>query len=222
LPPVKEFALDITAATTIDQGTAGDEIAPAPPAFTSTRPTIDVVTDKAGHLRSTVSLLGEDVEKTHQESYTLEWRMGTQRRGAASSQEILDELADTGFGWRDIARMVRVTVPAVQKWRRGEGTSGANRLLLASILAACDLIVKHYEVREIASWFEMPIIREVPLTPIDLWASGREDLVFEHASQHRDPESTLTAFDEHWRDRYHSDFEVYLEEDGLPAIRPKS
>lgn len=206
-------------------GTAASEIANPSATVTKTRPTVDVLTevltDETGHMRSRVGLLSHDVEETHQRSYLLEWQVATRSRGTASPQESLEQLADLGFAWRDIARLVNVSVPAVQKWRRGESASGENRLNLAAVLAACDLIVKHYEISQIASWFEMPLLQGVPVTPIDLWAAGRKELVFEHASQHSDPESTLTAFDTDWRETYRSDFEVYTDIDGKRSIRPK-
>lgn len=38
---------------------------------------------------------------------------------------MLSDLAELGFAWRDIARLVKVSVPAVQKWRKGgEGLRG--------------------------------------------------------------------------------------------------
>jgi transcriptional regulator with XRE-family HTH domain len=146
----------------------------------------------------------------------------TADRGKASITEMLAELADLGFAWRDIARLVGVTVAAVQKWRRGEGATGESRRRVASLLAACDLIAEHYEVREIASWFEMPLVGEAPVTPIDLYVEERVDLVFDYASGHADPEQILSDFDPRWRERYRSDFEVFRAADGQLSIRPKA
>lgn len=53
---------------------------------------------------------------------------------------MLSDLAELGFAWRDIARLVKVSVPAVQKWRKGEKASGESHSRVASLLAACDLI----------------------------------------------------------------------------------
>jgi len=136
--------------------------------------------------------------------------------------EMLVELAELGFAWRDIARLIGVSVPAVQKWRRGERAAGESRRRAASLLAICDLIAEHYEVREIASWFEMPLVGEVPTTPIDLYVGERADLVFDYASGHADPEQILTDFDPQWRERYRSDFEVFRATDGELSIRPKA
>ncbi len=73
-------------------------------------------------------------------------------------------LAHLGLRGADIAQWLACSVPAVQKWRRGEKASGDSRSNLASLLAACDLITEHYLVSEIASWFEMPLVRGIPVT----------------------------------------------------------
>ncbi len=150
-----------------------------------------------------------------------EWRKTTAERGRASVSSMLVDLADLGFAWRDIARMVGVSVPAVQKWRKGEKASGASRNRIASLLAACDLITKHYLVDDIASWFEMPLSTSAPITPIVLFSANRPELVFEFASGHVDPEDLLTEFDPEWRERYRSDFEVFEASDGNRSIRLK-
>ena len=64
--------------------------------------------------------------------------------GKANVKSMLTELADLGFAWRDIARMVGVSVPAVQKWRKGEKASGDSRIRVASLLAAYNLITEPF------------------------------------------------------------------------------
>ena len=76
-------------------------------------------------------------------------------------------------------------------------------------------------VDEIASWFEMPLTAAAPVTPIALYAANRADLVFELASGHVDPEALLTEFDPDWRERYQSDFEVFVAGDGNRSVRMK-
>ena len=148
--------------------------------------------------------------------------MRTNELARSSPTELLDKVADLGFAWRDIARLVGVTVQAIQKWRHGAGTSGENRRNIAGLLAACDMLTEHYGVQEVASWFEMPLLQSVPVTPIDLWADERPDLVFDHASGHAaDPEQVLTNWDPQWRDRFRADFEVFRAEDDQLSIRPK-
>lgn len=149
----------------------------------------------------------------------VEWRTAAAERGKDSVASMLGDLADLGFAWRDIARLIKVSVPAVQKWRKGEKASGESRARVASLLAACDLITRHYLVEEVASWFEMPLSPSAPVTPIALYAADRVDLVFELASGHADPEALLSEFDPDWRERYRSDFEVFEAGDGNRSIR---
>lgn len=177
--------------------------------------------DVAGN-RTEVQRLHERAKDLHNDSHETEWRMATARRAKASVSSMLDELADLGFAWRDVARMVGVTVPALQKWRRGGATTGDNRSKVAGVLAACDVIVLHYMVQDVASWFEVPLSTSAPVTSIDLYASGNIDLVFDYAYGQTDPEELLTRFDPVWRDRYRSDFEVYEASDGYRSIRAKS
>jgi hypothetical protein len=157
-----------------------------------------------------------------QRGHYLEWTVSIAHYGRSSARDLLQELADLGFAWRDVARLVGVSVPAVQKWRRGDGITGVNRLEVASLVAAFDLVAEHYGVQKVASWFEVPLLVGVPVTPIVLWAGGRPDLVFDYASGHTpDPEQILTSWDPQWRERYRSGFEVFRADDGQLSIRPK-
>ncbi len=204
----------------LEPGTAGTVINP-PPSFTKTKTVATVVTEDIGYIRQQPRNLHEATDELHQQSQYVEWNARTNKRGRASTQEMLDELADLGFAWRDVAKLVGVSVAAIQKWRRGEGTTGENRQKIASLLAACDLIYEHYGIQEVTSWFEMPLQLGVPVTPVDLWAGGRWDLVLDFASGHVDSEQILTAWDPQWRDRYRSDFDVFRAADGQLSIRPK-
>jgi DNA-binding transcriptional regulator YiaG len=179
------------------------------------------LTERIGFGRSEVRELSERYQDLHKQSHFAEWDQRTAVRGKMAPADILAALGKLGFAWRDIARLVGASVAAVQKWRRGAGVSGDSRRRLASLLAACDLITEHYAVNEIASWFEMPLLRDVPVTPLDLYASGQHRLVFEYSSGHLDPEQVLTEFNPGWRERYRSDFEVYRAGDGELSIRPK-
>lgn len=191
------------------------------PTLTETRLTAARLTSEIGGNRSVARTLHEDFDDLHKRIHDVEWRTASAERGKASVMSMLTHLADLGFAWRDIARLVNVSVPAVQKWRKGEKTSGDSRIRIASLLAACDLITSHYMVDEIASWFEMPLSSSAPVTPITLYAASRADLVFEFASGHADPEALLSEFEPDWRERYRSDFEVFVAGDGNSSIRMK-
>lgn len=143
----------------------------------------------------------------------------------ASGQQILVRLSEIGFAWRDIARIVGVSVPAVRKWRRGEGMTGENRLRLAKIIALIELLEQQL-INEPVSWLEMPAKDGVSLSAMDLLVSGRFDLVLDLAragSERRPADPILDAFNPNWRSRYiDTAHEVYIESDGMPAIREKA
>lgn len=189
--------------------------------LSETRLTASRLTAEVGGNRSVARMLREDLDNLHKRIHDVEWRTVAAERGKSSVSTMLVELADLGFAWRDIAKLVNVSVPAVQKWRKGEKASGDSRIRIASLLAACDLITSHYMVDEIASWFEMPLSTHAPITPISLYAASRADLVFEFANGHVDPEELLSEFEPDWRERYRSEFEVFEAGDGNRSLRMK-
>lgn len=189
------------------------------PATTLASQLSDPVED-VGSLRNSIKQMHESLRQRHRRELFQSWQRQAAERGKQAPAALLEQIADLGFAWRDVARMVGVSVPAVQKWRRSGGVTGENRRRLAGLLALCDEITKRYHIQEAASWFEMPIAG-VPVTPIDLYTEGRHDLVLEHACGHGDEQQILTAYDPGWRERFRSDFEVYLDTDGEMSIRPK-
>ncbi len=60
-----------------------------------------------------------------------------------------------------------------------------------------------------------------PTTPVDLYAAGHLDVLFDLAAGQRSPEAAMDAADPRWRDKYRSDWEVGTAEDGQPYIRLK-
>jgi hypothetical protein len=184
-----------------------------------TQPAAAVLTEGIGLVRSVVRALDQRAGDLHQLSHGQEWAERTSARARSGLKTLLDTLSELGFSWTDLARLVGVSVPAIQKWRRGEGSTGDNRQKVASLVAACDLIAEHYQIEEVASWFEMPVTIGVPVTPIELWVGGRQDLVFEFASGHLDTDQILSAWDPSWRETYRSDYEVFIADDGQSSLR---
>lgn len=134
----------------------------------------------------------------------------------------LNQLSDEGFAWRDIARILRVTVPAVTKWRRGAGVTGQNRLAIGRLSALLDMLADR-SISEPASWLEMPLLDGVAISGIDLLAEGRYDLILELAGQYpgdRTVESVLDEFDSSWRaTSVDTKFESFVADDGAISIR---
>jgi transcriptional regulator with XRE-family HTH domain len=204
-----------------DTGTAGVDVPPPPTVPATSFAAAKVETQELGYRRKVARVNLEDVEQRYQDSYFHEWALRTAQRGKAAPAELLRELGELGFAWRDIAGLLGVSVQALQKWRRGENVTGLRRREIASLLAACDLITEHNGIEEVASWFEMPLSDLAPIAPFDLWLAGRHELLFDAASQQVSEEEILTDFDPEWRERYESGFEVFRAADGKLALRPK-
>lgn len=204
-------------------GTVPDVLDQGPtPTQTSAKTAGDaaIKTDRSGMFRDIADVVKGVATETHQTDYMVQVRFRTSELVGAGGQTLLGVLAAMGFAWRDIARMVGVSVPAIQKWRRGEGLTGENARKLARLVAACEVIQKFNPmITDVALWFEAPIVDEAPVTPIDLWASSNQQLVFEHARLEVDPLTTMDSFDANWRETYRSDFETYRAGDGDLSIR---
>ena len=178
------------------------------------------ITERAGFLRNQTAVVTDDAAENHHRSFRLQLDTRTTRLVKSDPIELLDELAGHGFAWRDIARMIGVSVPALRRWRLGERPTGENRRAIAQLLAFVQVITS--EVFEPASWMEVPLSGDAPTTAIDLYAAGQLDVVFDLATRNSAPEAALDIAEPGWRDRYRSDWEVATAEDGQPFIRPKT
>ncbi|TDN92219.1 hypothetical protein EV279_1737 [Microbacterium sp. BK668] len=146
-----------------------------------------------------------------------------QEAAARDGVELLSVLSDSGLAWRDVAKLAGVTVPAVQKWRRGEGMSGARRLALARIVAMLDILGEHF-VSDPASWLEMPVKDGVAISRLQLLAQGRFDLVLLLIADDTAPavevDRILDEYDADWRSTLIDDqFESFLASDGVVSIK---
>lgn len=178
------------------------------------------LTEWAGFARNVHSVLGEDLTDIHHRSLRLQLDARIEKLLGRNPTELLGALADLGFGWRDIARMVGVSVPALRRWRQGEMPTGDNRRAIAQLLAFVELLSEDH-VFGLASWMEAPIVTCAPTTRIDLYAAGRLKVVFDLAAEKCSPEAAMDIAEPGWRDRYRSDWEVADGEDGQPVIRRK-
>lgn len=150
------------------------------------------------------------------------------RQQAAAAQEpmkLLRVLSDAGMSWRDVARLVQVSIAAVQKWRRGGDITGANRLKLARVVALLDILDVH-AIQEQVSWLEMPVKDGVNASRMDMVADGRHDLVLELITDDHTNvpvDSVLDEYDPAWRSSRSDDsFETFVDAEGVIAIRPKA
>lgn len=198
----------------------------APEQGTRTR-TIDEVVADGGFLRRRARLLGEDVAATnrqvsevHQRAVAVQLNAKARTIAKRSVAAMLSELANAGFAWRDIAALAGVSVPAVRRWRQGEAASGANRLAVARIVALVETLRDDHLVADVASWMEVPLVSDAPVTAIDLAAAGHLQEVVDIASGHSVGEEVLDRLQPGWRERYRSQYEVFLAPDGELGTRP--
>ena len=190
-------------------------------AIPSTRPTAEVL-DRVQVLHRLVSDLHSDTVGLRRQGLVEELEDRQQVVAASAGADLLEVLSDTGFAWRDVARLAQVSVPAVQKWRRGDGMTGANRYRIAKVVALMDVLANHF-VSEPVSWLEMPVKEGVELSRLDLVLEGRFDLVLELISDDGDPVSVAAVLDEFrpdWRESLADDeFETFIAPDGIVSIR---
>lgn len=217
-------------ADTLQPTPTGAETVAAPPELRLSRTrTIEELaqeardlTDEAGHLRNFNALLSGDLSDVHHRAFRVQLETHTAKVAKRAPTDLLGDLSEVGFGWRDIARMVGVSVPALRRWRQGEPPTGEHRRRVAELVAFVRILTDDHLVSDVASWLEMPIAGGVPLNGIDLYSEGHLVTIFDLASEHITPDQALDQADPGWRDRYHSDYEVFRAGDGQPAIRPRS
>lgn len=189
--------------------------------------TIAELVDRVGFLRNRTRVLVADSLGIHETAQTLHdgtletlLRTSSQHRARESLSDLLTELSDLGFSWRDLSRVVGVSVPALRKWRHGESATGENRLRVARVAAFCNIVRDQYLIDEPASWLETPIHLDAPINGFDLLAADRVDLAFRLAGDHdADPESILDEFEPQWRQRFATSLEVFVADDSTPGLR---
>lgn len=183
-----------------------------------TRTSQDELAERAGLLRGVARLLADDVAEVHGQALDIQLNARTDEAGKRSVPDLLDELAGLGFAWRDIARLVGVSVPAIRKWRQGGAVTGPHRRAVARLLAFVDVLRSDHLVQEVPSWMEIPIAGS-SLTGIDLYSLGGANILLLHAAGHVGSEDLLDRVSPDWRDQRDEQFEIVGGSDGEPVIR---
>jgi hypothetical protein len=208
--------------TTIDQLLTGDRTradAVRPQVLDRpTRTSQDELVEQAGELRSATRFLSEDVADVHDRALEIQLDGRTDEAAKRAVPDLLNELAEMGFAWRDIARLVGVTVPALRKWRQGEPASGLNRGAVARLLAFVDVLRADHLVQDVPSWMEIPLAGSA-IAGLDVYAAGRAKLLLLHAAGHLTSEQVLDQFNPLWRDESDDRFEIVTAADGAPLVR---
>ena len=181
----------------------------------------DILAKRAGGLRSDVGVLSDDVAQVHGDSLRLQIESRAAHVAQGSPVRLLDELADRGFSWTAIGRVLGVSIPAIRKWRQGNPLSGENRWNLALLVAFVGVLEDDYLIREGASWLDMPLAGS-NLTGIDVLAAGRPFDLMQYADHRISSVDLLNRTLPGWRDGMDDRFEVYEAEDGERAIRVRA
>jgi transcriptional regulator with XRE-family HTH domain len=175
-----------------------------------------------GVLRTRSRLLSDDISRGHTGAIATLLNREQNKLERDSAMTLLEDLSDHGFSWRQIARMIGVSVPAVQKWRKGEGLSAERRGKLARVGAVMQLLERNAIVTDVAAWCSLPIVTDASITPIDLITDDELELVYIWAEGHEDGASVLDKYRPAWRNQLPDDgFEVFEAADGNLSIRSK-
>ena len=140
----------------------------------ATRTIADLVED-VGFLKNRTRILVADsngvydsAQQLHSAALDQLLRTAASQKTRESLPDLLEGLSGLGFAWRDLGRVVGVSVPALRKWRQGESAAGDNRLRVARLAAFCDIVREQYLIDDPSSWLETPIHVAAPTTGLDL------------------------------------------------------
>jgi hypothetical protein len=182
----------------------------------------DGLAKRAAAVRDQVKITGEDADDLHGElqERVLDGRTAAVAQGEPA--ELLDTLStEWGLSWTLTAQLLGVSQTSIRKWRRGEPITPENRRGVARLVAFLELLRTEYPaICDQASWLEMRISAESTLTPADLYAMDRCELLFDLAALRCAPHEVLYAVDPEWRSRYGVDtgFATVKGPDGMPTI----
>lgn len=178
-------------------------------------PEVSLVRYETELVRSDAAKLGRRVYSKHLAERAAE-------REHQAVQTLLGSIADTGLSWRLMSQILGVSVPAIRKWRLGEGASPENRRSVARLAALLDVLNDQFMIEDPGSWLEIPLAGTTR-TLADIFAAQRDDLVLEYAA-HWIPtaEDLLDEFAPAWRDEAPREFETFDAPDGGIGIRRRA
>ncbi len=135
------------------------------------------------------------------------------------AKELLDLLAENGFAWRDIARMVNVSVPALRRWRNGESPTADHLNSILRLVALVQILQNDHDISDVAAWMEMTLTSDAQVTAIDVVAGGHLEDLISLAAGYIIPEKLLGILDRDWKKHCKSNVEVFEAADGEFGLR---
>lgn len=165
-------------------------------------------------------MLVRDSEASHSQAVQARLDSHTVEAASRSAPELLAFVADAGFSWVALARLLGVSAPAIRKWRQGDPVSEPELAKLARFVAFCEIVTCDHLVTDAASWMETPLACS-RATGLDVYeADGINELV-QYAAGHITAEDLLSCT-EIDSDESGDQFEIFRAGDGELAIRPHS
>lgn len=136
-----------------------------------------------------------------------------------STKELLHRLTvEYGMSWSGIAYAIGISVQSIRKWRQGSSINNENQLALAKVVAALD-ILGEAKIEDPASWLELPILEGYSLRHLNLLRGKQYGHLLDLAYSYRDPQEILHSINPNWETEFRLEHEVFIADDGLPAIR---
>ncbi len=182
--------------------------------------TVDGLVRRAGEVRDVVQVVSADAEGLHGELRCQALDARTSELAQRDAAELLNELGGLGLSWTLVAKLLSVSQTSVRNWRRGEQLSPDSRRAVARVLAfLMTLRETAPTMSDPASWLEMRISEEADVTPADLYAMGKCELLLDLAGLRITPHDALQTADPDWRDHAPDDrFRIVTAPDGQPSI----
>lgn len=172
-------------------------------------------------LRDRVGVLNEDVNERHRQARTYDLDERARSKAKRSVPSLLEQLSNRGIAWRDLARLVGVSVSAVRKWRQGGHATGESRFAVAQLAAFLDLL-EGFMIEDPVGWMELPVADGFTVRHLDVYEAGRPDLLLDLADLRIRPNEALDQMDPQWRTKFASEFEVFEAGDHNLSIRKRT
>ena len=201
-----------TADVAVDRGTAAD----------SENIARNIVR-QSSFLRSEIRMLDGDAIELHRQAQAHELDIRTVRMCKQAATDLLQRMYLAGFSWTDVAQLLKVSLAAVRKWRKGDSLSGQHFRALGRAVAFLELLETH-GVEDPAAWMEMPLVESHPIRGIDVYVDLPDGwaLLLDMAAGHElEPAVLLDSADPEWRIRYPSPDHKVIHTDEGPVITPR-
>jgi hypothetical protein len=164
---------------------------------------------------------GHQLRRRHRDLYESQLNRLREANRLRSVPELLRDLASRwGVAWADAARMLKVSVPALRKWRTSGGVSPENLDRLAGLVAFL-LILDQVAVSSPARWIAVPLCEGYTVTPRHLYSVANAAALVDHAAGNVSAVELLDELAPDWREAYRSEYEAFLAADGQFSLRSR-